>query len=91
MPPTAAMEKLLNLTALDLLIKAEARMSLCRLHIVMQPADCTTSAGMLSVWKNVRDHTGYAVRSHYYSLSLLQNLQGQYRRRLLEKLLPKIP
>ena len=55
--PTAAMEMLLNLTPLDLLIMAEARMTLCRLHILTQPADSTTSAGMLFIWKNVSDHT----------------------------------
>jgi hypothetical protein len=32
--PTAAMEVLLNLTPLDLLIMAEARMALYRLHIL---------------------------------------------------------
>ena len=37
--PTAAMEMLLNLTPLDLLIMAEARMALCRLYILKQPAD----------------------------------------------------
>jgi hypothetical protein len=35
--PTAAMEVLLNLTLLDLLIMAEARMALYRLHILKQP------------------------------------------------------
>ena len=54
--PTVAIEMLLNMTPLDLLIMAEARMTLYRLHILMQPADSTTAAGMLSIWKNVRDH-----------------------------------
>ena len=54
--PTAATEMLLNLTLLELLIMAEVRMTLYRLHILMQPAD-STSAGVLSIWKNVRDHT----------------------------------
>ena len=49
--PTAATEMLLYLTPLDL-ITAEAR-----LHILMQPADSTTSAGMLSIRKNVSDRT----------------------------------
>jgi hypothetical protein len=52
--PTAAMELLLNFTQLDLLIMAEARMTLYRLHKFMQPAD-STSAVMLSIWRNVRD------------------------------------
>jgi hypothetical protein len=51
--PTAAMEMLLNLTPLDLLIMAEARMALYRLHIIMQPANPKTAAGLLSIWKNV--------------------------------------
>jgi len=53
--PTAAMEMLLNLTPLDLLIMAEARMALYRLHILKQPADPKTAAGLLSIWKNVSD------------------------------------
>ena len=32
-------------------------MTLYRLHILMQPADSTIAAGMLSIWKNMRDHT----------------------------------
>jgi hypothetical protein len=35
--PTAAMEVLLNLTPLDVLITAEARMALYTLHILKQP------------------------------------------------------
>jgi hypothetical protein len=53
--PTAAMELLLNLTPLDLLIVAEARMAPYRLHIPKQPADPNTAAGLLSIWKNVRE------------------------------------
>jgi len=53
--PTAAMEILLNLTPLDLVIHAEARMALYRLHILKQPADPKVEAGMLSIWKNVSD------------------------------------
>jgi hypothetical protein len=47
--PTAAMEILLNLTPLDLLIMAEARMILYRMHILMQPTDSSMAAGMLSI------------------------------------------
>jgi hypothetical protein len=36
--PTAAMEVLLNLTPLDLLIMAEARMAFYRLQITKQPS-----------------------------------------------------
>jgi len=54
--PTAAMELLYNFTPLDLLIMAEVRMTLYRLHKFIQTADCTASAGMLSIWKNVSDH-----------------------------------
>ena len=77
--PTAAIEMLLNLTLLDLLIMAEARMTLYRLHILMQPADSTTAAGMLSIWKKVRDHTLNMWSDHTIPvLPLLQNLQGHY-------------
>jgi hypothetical protein len=55
--PTAAMELLLNLTPLDLLIKAEARMALYRLHILKQPAVPNTTDGLLSIWKNMREPT----------------------------------
>jgi hypothetical protein len=51
--PTAAMEMLLNLTLLDLLIMAKTRTALYSLHIFKQPADPTTEAGLLSIWKNV--------------------------------------
>jgi hypothetical protein len=53
--PTAAMEVLLNLTPLDLLIMAEARMALCRLHIRKQPNVPKTVSGSLTIWKNVCD------------------------------------
>jgi hypothetical protein len=45
------MEVLLNLTLLDLLIMAEARMALYRL----QPVVSKTVARLLSIWKNVGD------------------------------------
>jgi hypothetical protein len=53
--PTAAMDVLLNLTPLDLLIMAEARMALYRLHTLKQPAVSETEAGLLSIRKNVSD------------------------------------
>ena len=53
--PTAAMEVLLDLTLLNLLIMAEARMALYRLLILKQPADLKTETGLLSIWKNVSD------------------------------------
>ena len=49
--PTAAMEVLLNLTPLNLLIMAEARMALYRLHMLKQPAILKTETGLLSSWK----------------------------------------
>jgi hypothetical protein len=54
--PTAAMEVVLNLTPLDLLIMAEARMALSRLHILKQPTVPKTVSGLLPIWKNVGDH-----------------------------------
>jgi hypothetical protein len=53
--PTAAMEVFLNLTPLDLLIMAEARMALCRLRITEQPTASETETGLLSIQKNVSD------------------------------------
>jgi hypothetical protein len=49
------MEMLLNLTLLDLLIMAEARVALHRLHTLKQPAVSDTEEGLLSIWKDVRD------------------------------------
>jgi hypothetical protein len=49
------MEVLLNLTPLNLLIMAEARMALYRLHMFKQPADLKTETGLLPIWKNVSD------------------------------------
>jgi hypothetical protein len=49
------MEVLLDLNPLDLLIMAEARMALYRLHILKQPAVPKSVAGLLSIWKNVGD------------------------------------
>jgi hypothetical protein len=70
--PTAAMEMLLNLSLLDLFILAEARMALYRLHILKQPADPITEAGLLSIWKNVRDPildmwSDYTIPVYYFS------------------------
>jgi hypothetical protein len=53
--PTAAMEVLLNLTPLDLLIIAEARMALCRLQIYKQLNVPRTVSGLLTIWNNVGD------------------------------------
>jgi len=70
--PTAAMEMLLNLSLLDLFILAEARMALYRLHILKQPADPITEAGLLSIWKNVSDPildmwSDYTILVYYFS------------------------
>jgi hypothetical protein len=56
----------------DLLIIAEARMALYRLHMLKQPADPKTVAGLLSIWKNVRDPTldmwsDHTIPFHNYS------------------------
>ena len=53
--PTAAMEILLNLTPLDLVILAEARMALYRLHIPKQPANPKAETGLLTIRKNLND------------------------------------
>jgi hypothetical protein len=70
--PTVAMEVLLNLALLDLLIMAEVRLALHRLHVPKQPSHLKTEVGMLSIWKNVgnpildmwSDHT---IPIYYYS------------------------
>jgi ribonuclease HI len=49
------MELLLNLTPLDLLIMAEARMALYRLRITKQPFAFEAETGLLSIWKKVGD------------------------------------
>jgi hypothetical protein len=73
--PTAAIEVLLNLTPLDLLIVAEARLALYRLHTHNQPADYKMEAGMLSIGEKSRGpHIKYEIRPHYPNLLLLQNL-----------------
>jgi len=70
--PTAAMEVLLHLTPLDLLIMAEARTALYRLHILQQPAAPKTVAGLLSIWKNVGNPildtlSDYTIPVYYHS------------------------
>jgi hypothetical protein len=47
------MEVPLNFTPLDLLIKAEARMTLYSLQITKQPSASEAETGLLSIWKNV--------------------------------------
>jgi ribonuclease HI len=49
------MEVLLNLTPLDLLIMAEARMALYRLQNTKQPSAFEAETGLLSIWKKVSD------------------------------------
>jgi hypothetical protein len=71
--PTAAIEVLLDLTPLDLLIMAEARMALYRLHIFKQPAVPKSVAGLLSIWKNVGDRildmrSDYTIPVYHYSI-----------------------
>jgi hypothetical protein len=53
--PTTVKETLLNLTLLDLVIQAEARMALYRLYTLKQPAKFKVEAGLLSIWKNVSE------------------------------------
>jgi hypothetical protein len=53
--PTAAMEVLLNLTLLDLLIMAGARMVFYRLQNTKQLSAFKAEAGLLSNWKKVSD------------------------------------
>jgi hypothetical protein len=62
---------LLNLTPLDLLIIAEERMALYRLHTPKQPTDFKSEAGILSIWKNVSDsildtRSDHTIPVYYY-------------------------
>ena len=70
--PTAAMETLLNLTPLDLVIQAEARMALYILHLLKQLAETKAEAGLLSIWKKVSEPVSEMRADHippvyYYS------------------------
>jgi hypothetical protein len=47
--PTVALEVLLNLAPLNLLIMAEARMPLYRMHMFKQPVDFKTETGLLCI------------------------------------------
>jgi hypothetical protein len=90
--PTAAIEVLLDLTLLDPLIMAEARMALYRLQILKQPAVPKLVAVLLSIWKNVTwPYFGDVFGLHNISLSLLQDLQCHDRLGLLEKQKPSVP
>jgi hypothetical protein len=67
------MKMLLNLTLLDLLIMMEVRMALYRLHILKQPADSKTEAGLLSIWENVSDpifdvQSDHTIPAYYHSI-----------------------
>jgi hypothetical protein len=66
------MEVLLSLTSLDLLIMAEARMALYRLHILKQPTVPKTVSGLLFICKNVDDpildmRSDYTIPVSYHS------------------------
>ena len=78
--PTATVKVLLNLTPLDLLIVAEARMALYMLHILKQPAALKNSGRVaIQLEKCGWPYSGYAVGLHYSSLSTFQNLHCHYR------------
>jgi hypothetical protein len=66
------MEVLLDLTPLDLLIMAEARMALYRLHILKQTATNEIVAGLLSIRKSVGNpilemRSDYTIPVYYHS------------------------
>jgi hypothetical protein len=54
--PTPAMQVLLNLTPLNLLIMAETRMVLYRMHTLKQTTVSETEAGLISIRKNISDY-----------------------------------
>jgi hypothetical protein len=70
--PHSGNEVLLGLTPLDLLIMAEARMALYRLHIPKQIAANEIAAGLLSIRKSVGDpilemRSDYTIPVYYHS------------------------
>jgi hypothetical protein len=83
--PTAAMEILLNVTPLDLLIQAKARMALHRLQIHKQTADPKVEAGLLPIRKIVNDpllemRVDYTTPEYYYSKDLNVIIDRDYRK-----------
>jgi len=85
--PTEAMEILLNLTPLDLVIQAEARTALYRLHILKQPADPKVEEGLLSTWINVSDpllemRADYTTTVYYYSKVFCVIIDWDYWRKI---------
>jgi hypothetical protein len=81
--PTAAMEVLLNMTPLDLLSVAEARLALYRLHTPKQLPDFKTEVGMLSIWKNVGDpilnmRSHHTIPIYYYSKTFKVIIEQDY-------------
>ena len=81
--PTAAMEILLNLTPLDVVILAEAKMALCGVHILKQPANPKAEARLLSMWKNVSDpilgmRSDHTIPVYYYSKIFIVIIDWDY-------------
>jgi hypothetical protein len=81
--PTAAMEVLLNLTPLDLLIKAEARMALYRLQIYKQLNVPRTVSGLLTIWNNVSDpllemRSDYIIPVYHYTKNFVIKIDQEY-------------
>jgi hypothetical protein len=81
--PTAAMEVLLNLTPLDLLIRAEARMALYTLNIIEQPNIPKTEAGMLNIWRKVGNpvlemRSDHITPVYYYTKNYMVNINQEF-------------
>jgi hypothetical protein len=81
--PTAAMEVLLNLTPLDLLIMAEARMALHRLHILEQPSVPKTVTGLLDIWRSVGDplldmRSDYIIPVYYHTKNFMVIIDQEF-------------
>jgi hypothetical protein len=81
--PTAAMEVCLNLTPLDLLIMAKARMALYRLQIFKQLNVPRTVSGLLTIWKNVGDlflemQLDYIIPVYHYTKNFMVIIDQEY-------------
>jgi hypothetical protein len=77
------MEVLIDLTPLDLLIIAKAKMALYRLHVLKQPSAPKTVSGMLNIWKNVGDplldmQLDYIIPVHRHTKNFVVIIDQEY-------------
>jgi hypothetical protein len=81
--PTEAMEVLLNLTPLDLLIMAVARMALYRLQIYKQLNVPRIVSSLLTIWNNVGDpllemRSDYIIPVYHHTKNFVIKIDQEY-------------